>query len=278
MLPGYVSGFYSYDDCHIDLPRLARYANARFIRAEACGVDLVAQEVNLRGRPALSYNVLSINVGIAPNVSEVPGASEYAISVKPISTFVGKFDKVLGSVRESTATYRAIVVGGGPGGVELACALAYRLRNEHRDTHHGQNHVPNVEVSLVSRGQILRDLPSYARRCFLQLLKERHIQLYEVPGGTRAVNKNHITLADGRFLPFDACFWCTEAGAPSWLAASRLPVDDRGFMHVNEYLQSEDGPSNVFGAGDASSIRLYPRPKAGVYAVRAVRKKHCRRC
>ena len=40
MLPGYVSGFYSYDDCHIDLERLARFANARLIHAEARGIDL----------------------------------------------------------------------------------------------------------------------------------------------------------------------------------------------------------------------------------------------
>jgi selenide,water dikinase len=39
MLPGYVSGFYSYDDCHIDLARLAAFAKARLIHAEANGID-----------------------------------------------------------------------------------------------------------------------------------------------------------------------------------------------------------------------------------------------
>ena len=40
MLPGYVSGFYSYDECHVDLNRLARYANARMILQPASGLDL----------------------------------------------------------------------------------------------------------------------------------------------------------------------------------------------------------------------------------------------
>lgn len=40
MLPGYVSGFYSYDECHVDLNRLARYANARMILQPATGLDL----------------------------------------------------------------------------------------------------------------------------------------------------------------------------------------------------------------------------------------------
>jgi len=39
MLPGYVSGFYSYDDVHIDLARLAAFASARLVHAEATGID-----------------------------------------------------------------------------------------------------------------------------------------------------------------------------------------------------------------------------------------------
>lgn len=39
MLPGYVSGFYSYDECHIDLARLAAFSQARLVHAEAVGID-----------------------------------------------------------------------------------------------------------------------------------------------------------------------------------------------------------------------------------------------
>ncbi len=40
MLPGYVAGHYTYDDCHIDLAMLAQWAGVRFIHAEAQGLDL----------------------------------------------------------------------------------------------------------------------------------------------------------------------------------------------------------------------------------------------
>lgn len=39
MLPGFISGFYSFDDVHIDLARLARFAGARLVHAEARGLD-----------------------------------------------------------------------------------------------------------------------------------------------------------------------------------------------------------------------------------------------
>ena len=35
MLPGFVSGFYGVDDCHVDLARLAQYAGAALILAPA---------------------------------------------------------------------------------------------------------------------------------------------------------------------------------------------------------------------------------------------------
>lgn len=85
MLPGYISGFYSYDDVHIDLSRLARFAGARLVHAEARGLDTEAQRVLLRGRPPLAYDVLSLNLGITPALSTVSGAAENTTPVKPIN-------------------------------------------------------------------------------------------------------------------------------------------------------------------------------------------------
>ena len=43
MLPGFVSGFYGFDDCHVDLARLAQYARSTLVLATATGLDLQAR-------------------------------------------------------------------------------------------------------------------------------------------------------------------------------------------------------------------------------------------
>src|SRR5262245_38080355 len=82
MIPGFVAGHYSFDECHIDLARLAAWTGARLIHAEATGIDRENKLVQLKGRPPVAYDLLSIDVGSAPNVDAIPGADEWATPVK----------------------------------------------------------------------------------------------------------------------------------------------------------------------------------------------------
>ena len=52
MLPGFIAGHYTREDCHIDLRPLARFAGARLIHDEAMGLDLAQRRVACRGAPA----------------------------------------------------------------------------------------------------------------------------------------------------------------------------------------------------------------------------------
>ena len=274
MIPGYVSGFYSLEECHIDLCRLARFANARVVLSSAIGIDSKSQTVQLassgRTRPPLQYDVLSINVGITPDSRGLPGVEEHTVPVKPISTFAAKLEKILQGfeafVRQGdiSSPYQVLVVGGGAGGVELACALQYRLSSIAK----AQSMKSCFAVSLVSKGSIMSSSHPFVRKRLLRILDERNITLVESNSGVYKVEKGRL-YTDEKEIVFDDCVWCTKAKAPEWFRNTDLAIDEDGYILVDEYLSVVDSQGCVFGAGDCVTLSKSPRPKAGVYAVRA---------
>ncbi len=73
MLPGLIAGHYSRDEIMIDLVRLARFAGARVILDRCVGIDPAARQVILAGRPPISYDVVSVDIGISSDLPEVRG-------------------------------------------------------------------------------------------------------------------------------------------------------------------------------------------------------------
>jgi selenide,water dikinase len=86
MIPGYVAGHYTFDQCHIDLCRLAMFAGARVIHAPCNHIDPAAKMVHFQGRPSIGYDCLSIDIGITPD-SDIPGF-KHVTPVKPINACV----------------------------------------------------------------------------------------------------------------------------------------------------------------------------------------------
>src|SRR5436190_3298227 len=127
MLPGFIAGHYTYDDCHIDLAPLAAFAGARLYRADALGIDLEAKRVLCTNRPPLPYDILSLDIGSLPKQADVVGSAEHATPVKPIDGFAARW-RIVMRVRTDPSPLRIGVIGGGAGGVELTLAMQHRLR------------------------------------------------------------------------------------------------------------------------------------------------------
>ena len=81
MLPGYVSGHYSFDEVHIDLGRLCAFVGARLFHDAVVGIDRKNQKVICRDRQGVAYDLLSINIGSTPQVHLIEGAQGMAIPV-----------------------------------------------------------------------------------------------------------------------------------------------------------------------------------------------------
>ena len=246
MLPGLVAGTYRWQDIHIDIARLAAVAGARFIAAEATGLDLAAARVLLRQRPSLRYDVLAINTGGVP--ANVPSTA-FVTPVKPI----GQFLPIWQRLRSDPAIGRLAIVGGGPAGVELALAIA---RSE-----------PRLRcLVLDAAATLLPGLPAAARSRLLAALQRAGVDT--ATGATvQHAADGELAAADGRRWPADHVLWLTGARAPDWPRAAGLATDADGFIAIGRTLQSTSH-SAVFAAGDVANVVGALRPKSGVYAVR----------
>ena len=264
MLPGYISGHYSFDDVHIDLGRLAAFAGARFIHGEVTGLDRANQRVLLRDRPSVPYDLLSINTGSTPNVRQVDGARAHTVPVKPIAHFNQRWLQLLDRVRGLHSRFTIAVVGGGAGGVELVLSVQFRLRNELQKL--GRNPDLLRFVLLTAGDTILPTHNPGVRARFARVLKERHVAVHTRAEVTQ-VSPGCLHTQDGRTFDADETMWVTQAGGPAWLQSTGLALDDNGFIQVNEQLQTLDDPK-IFAAGDVASFTARPLEKAGVFAVR----------
>jgi selenide,water dikinase len=77
-----------------------------------------------------------------------------------------------------------------------------------------------------------------------------------------------VVLGGGGRLACDAPIVAIGSSAPAWLRDSGLALDADGFVATGATLQSGSHPE-VFAAGDVASRVDAPRPRSGVYAVRA---------
>ena len=262
MLPGLVAGHYTFDEVHIDLARLARFADARLYRQPAVGLDLDRREVHCEGRPPVPYDLLSINVGSTPAFRGVPGAAETAIPVKPISRFVERWTRLRARVLSAGVPVRIGVVGAGAGGVELLLAVQFALRQMLAGSDR-----PVPEMHLFGAGATI--LPTHnpgARRRLERVLQARGVHAH-LGQPVTAVREGAVVLGAGAAVALDEILWVTQAGAPPWPRAAGLAVDDEGFIRVDDTLRSTSHP-DVFAAGDVAAVVGHPREKAGVFAVR----------
>lgn len=264
MLPGYLAGHYRYDDCHIDLSALARFANTTFIQAEVTALDIDGRKLHCAGRPSINYDFLSINIGSRPNTLMVPGTAKHIFTVKPIDKFIDKWESFIQTLRQARRSLTIGVVGAGAGGVELILGARFRIDNDYKSSTAGT--VRHKFCLLTDSKEILPTYNPRVQEKFRTILAERDIDIYTEHNVT-AVKDNTLYCENGRRLPVDKVLWVTHASAPAWIKESGIATDEEGFIRVNDCLQSISHP-DIFAAGDIAASTNHPRPKSGVFAVR----------
>jgi selenide,water dikinase len=297
MLPGYVAGHYTYDQIHLDLNKLCRFSGITLIHA-ACSEIIYHSKQNSNnrggggfcqlddGRPPIRFDCLSIDVGSAPAATdESLKRHPQVIPVKPIANFCQYYEELCRKFQalaetKPTLTHTICVVGGGAGGIELLLSVQYALQ---RILGPYQN---ILEMVLVTRGQsLLEQHNPQVKTTFLKVLKERNVKVWfgcevvgvkdndhddddNVKGGKGQLVLHDRNDNDGLIISFDDCLWCTSAGGAGWLSTHTPFPTTKGFVQVEDTFQVVNHPG-CFAAGDCCHNVTHPRPKAGVFAVRA---------
>lgn len=256
MIPGWIAGHYTLEQCAAPLAGLVEKAGIRWIQDTINGLDTTNAAVNCQNAGKIAYDVISIDTGACVESSALSNSGAPLLPIRPLEQFAVGWKAIEAALIASGAA-RLAIIGGGAAGVELALAVDYALRR----------HLPAAKVSvvLVSSGPLLGGhAPGVVNRV-AKLLKSRNIILH---AGRASGHNEGLILDNGELITCDCIIAATGVAPPAWLATSGLALCERGFIAVADGQRSISH-KNVFAAGDVSSRLDFPHAKSGVYAVRA---------
>ncbi|UWR26048.1 selenide, water dikinase SelD [Sulfitobacter sp. S223] len=255
MLPGHIAGHYSRDTLEIDLMRLARFAGARLILSHATAIDRKAKLIHVEGRGPVAYDVASIDIGITARMG-IEGFSEHAVGAKPLDVYASAWRTFLDAVGGSDKAATVAVIGGGVAGCELAMAMAFALREKGA----------KPEVTVIEAGPTISGVGPRARRKLSNAMQGLGITF--LPNAKVTQIESGQVILEGH-APVAAALCVGAAGAfpHHWIAQTDLTLED-GFIVVEPDLRVK-GDTDLFAVGDCAHMPFAPRPKAGVFAVRA---------
>ncbi|KIN71536.1 selenide, water dikinase SelD [Sulfitobacter guttiformis] len=255
MLPGHVAGHYGRDDLEIDLVRLCRHAGARLLLDKAVGIDRTRREVMLESRGPVAYDVASIDVGITAEMN-LAGFAQHAIGAKPLDIYAARWRDFSTRAAKGEVAPDVAVIGGGVAGCELAMAMAFALR--------ASDVMPRVTV--IEAGPQISGVGNMVRRRILHAMAQLGITVLTDAKVVR-IEEGAVELEGNKSVPAALCVGAAGAFAHKWIAQTDLPLTD-GFIQIGPDLGVIDDEA-VFAVGDCAVMPHAPRPKAGVFAVRA---------
>jgi selenide,water dikinase len=269
MVPGTISGLYKPEDTLLHLVPLAEWAGIEFIHKKVVDIDIDNNLIYLENETdtPIPFDAVSIDIGSASRgLYETKGAKKYTIPTRPIADLVRKVEEECQELQQNPRPVDVVVIGGGAAGTELSMSIKGRF-----SPIVGKD---NVRVTVLDSGDRL--LPAETdvnRNALIQTLEGHGVEVRH--GCTvEEVKKESLLLTSGEEIQFTHCLWATGAGAHdlSYRLGNRgLGISKRGWIRVNEYLQSVTHP-NIFAAGDCCTMEGLENgspPKAGVYAVRS---------
>ena len=255
--------------CHVLTARVTRINNAEK------SVEIEAPDGH---HEQVEYDILVVAIGSVARLMPIPGLAEQGISFKTIGEAIYLRNHVMSKLDAASSTRdpelrRKLLtftfVGGGFAGIEALAELEDMARYATR--YYDNIEPPDLRWVLVeAAGRILPEVRESLGVYTVLQLEKRGIEVY-LSTLAKSFEHGHVILSDGTEFDSDTIVWTAGVKANPVLAASDLPVDERGRLKATATLQVE-GLSDVWTAGDNAAVPDLSRTRRGPErAVRAER-------
>jgi NADH dehydrogenase len=235
---------------------LRKMPNARFAMAEVQRVDIDRRVVETDG-PEIPYDFLVLATGTVDHFFGIPGAPEYAFSLKNLEEAIALRNHILGCVERADHEQDVgrrqgllgfAIVGGGPTGVESAGALAELIQGPlMKDCRTLE--FSEVQITLVeAMDRLLPTLPEPLGTYAQERLRAMGVEV-RVQSAVSRITPDEVQLEDGTVVPACTTIWAAGVQGVPHAEASGLPIARRGRVAVLPTLQVPDHPE-VYVIGD----------------------------
>ncbi|MFD8202726.1 NAD(P)/FAD-dependent oxidoreductase [Streptomyces sp. NPDC059701] len=221
------------------------------------------------GARRLTYDELVLAPGSVSRTLPVPGLADHGIGFKTVEEAIGLRNHVLEqldiasstrdpAVRDAALTF--VFVGGGFAGVEALGELEDMARYAARYYH---NVTPeDMKWILVeASGRILPEVGEDMGRYTVTELRRRNIDV-RLDTRLESCTDRVAVLSDGARFPTRTVVWTAGVKPHPVLAATDLPLDDRGRLVCTPQL-AVDGAPHAWAAGDAAAVPDVTAPGPG---------------
>lgn len=248
---------------------LRRSPRTRFLRADVQHINFAQQTVET-SQATFAYDYLVMATGSQTQFLGVPGAAEYAFSLRTLAQSIALRNHILHRLEQAALEpdpqrrqqlLTVVIVGGGPTGVEMAGTLVELKRALRKD--YSGLHLKEMRIFLVQSGDnLLVNLPESLGRYTTRKLRQLGVKVHLQTRVSR-VTPDQVEFQEGMTVPAGTVIWAAglEAALPE--TATSPPTTRKRKLQVGPTLQLI-GHDNVYAIGDVASFEQNGKSLTGV--------------
>ena len=230
--------------------------NFEFVKCEVKEIDF-NKKIVYTNLCDINYDYLVIAIGSTTNFYNIPGAKEYCLDLKNMQAAASVRNKIINSLeiasklnkKQNISKYLTFcIVGGGPTGVELSAEISEFVKQMLKDNYKHLGN--NFKIYLIHKGDKI--MPFIHPKCVEKAsneLKNKGVTLLLNSSVTKVFD-DRAEINNNKKIYSNTIIW-TSGVKPNEIKTIPKITDEKGFFHINEYLQVKN-MKNVFALGDCA--------------------------